>query len=557
MLGVDKGIMEEIASDLGANIVGYLRLTEMYQLEFNEPKSYNQLEDIIENLEGYSFVNYASLNYVEYSEFMFCPSEAYTDNWNTNSPDGQNWGLEALNLPSAWDYQDRFKQTVKVGVCDSSFDSNHPDVKFKKIINNVFVDKDNHGTHVAGTIGAEFNNNIGVSGVSTDVELYGYCKESLLSSLATESEQYTNLIINNVKVINISYGFLNQSVYLASIGDNKVTKRINKSAKILAANLKNLILNGYDFLIINAAGNSSNKYYKPSLGSYDGYEECAISDPDGTYLQYADAKYSYYANAIEDEMVKSRVIVVGSAMHELDNGSTKYYIADSSGRGPRVDVYAPGQDIYSAANTEINTDEYMYMSGTSMATPHIAGLAALIWQANPTLTATQVKNIILNSKGHEVFERNTNNTDVYYMPDAEICIKTALGEPGGVSIEDNDMPKGTVSGKVTDDKGNSLSDVTIVLVRTNFGQANLKDYYYTVTTNQNGEYECTVPIGTYEINAYASSTKYLPVRINGIVVNPEETNYIETIKMGPLPASVFWHRVASIQGKVYNPEFDT
>lgn len=554
MHGVDKSIIEAIASELGAEIVGYLKYTEMYQFEFTENKTYKQLESIIDEIEKYSFINYASLNYVEYSESMYTPNDPYTDSWNINMPDGDNWGLEALKLPRVWDYKDHFKQTVKVGVFDSSFDSNHPDVKFKKILNNIFVSKDHHGTHVSGIIGATFDNSIGVSGVATDVELYGYCEQGVLSVLATESEKYTNLIVNNVKVINISYGFADQSVYLASTGNQKVIKRIEKEAKVLASNLKNLIVSGYDFLIVNAAGNSSNRYFKPDKFSYDGYKQCEDTDTGAVYLKYADAKYSYYANAIEDDLLKSRIIVVGNAEHEIVNGSTRYYVAADSGRGDRVDVYAPGTDIYSTANTEVGNEEYKYMSGTSMAAPHITGLAALIWQANPTLRTTEVKEIIVKSQenGHEVFERDTAITDVYHMPNAEVCIKTALGKPGGIMNEDAELPKGTIKGKVTDEESNALSDITVVLVRTSYGQANLKDYYYTVKTDQSGEYECTVIGGTYEINAYDSESKYLPVRVNGNVVSPEETLYMETIKLGKVPFSVIWNRAVSVQGKVYN-----
>ena len=58
-----------------------------------------------------------------------------------------------------------------------------------------------------------------------------------------------------------------------------------------------------------------------------------------------------------------------------------------------VDVAAPGSDIYST----IPGGEYASLSGTSMATPHVSGLAALVWLYRPELAATQVKDIILRS----------------------------------------------------------------------------------------------------------------------------------------------------------------
>jgi subtilisin family serine protease len=55
-----------------------------------------------------------------------------------------------------------------------------------------------------------------------------------------------------------------------------------------------------------------------------------------------------------------------------------------------VDVFAPGQSIYST----IPNNEYAYFDGTSMASPVCAGMAALIWSRNPSLTAKDVKMII-------------------------------------------------------------------------------------------------------------------------------------------------------------------
>ena len=67
--------------------------------------------------------------------------------------------------------------------------------------------------------------------------------------------------------------------------------------------------------------------------------------------------------------------------------------ASSSNFGDWVDVSAPGVAIYS---TYLN-NQYRYMSGTSMATPVVSGIAALIWSLNPNPTNLQVKDMILNS----------------------------------------------------------------------------------------------------------------------------------------------------------------
>jgi subtilisin family serine protease len=67
--------------------------------------------------------------------------------------------------------------------------------------------------------------------------------------------------------------------------------------------------------------------------------------------------------------------------------------AFSSNYGDWLDVSAPGVAIYST----YPNNQYRYMSGTSMATPVVSGIAALIWSLNPDQTNLQVKDLILNS----------------------------------------------------------------------------------------------------------------------------------------------------------------
>ena len=100
MLGVDKSTVEGIAESLGAKVVGYIPLAEMYQVEFEGAKTYDELNNAIFEFESYSFISYAVLNYVEEAEATYYPSEGYTDPWNVGYPDGQNWGLEAMKVPS-------------------------------------------------------------------------------------------------------------------------------------------------------------------------------------------------------------------------------------------------------------------------------------------------------------------------------------------------------------------------------------------------------------------------------------------------------------------------
>jgi hypothetical protein len=73
--------------------------------------------------------------------------------------------------------------------------------------------------------------------------------------------------------------------------------------------------------------------------------------------------------------------------------------SDFSNFGPRLDVAAPGGQFSPSAGQIYSTlpGGYGYLFGTSMATPHVAGLAALIWSFNPSLSGSEVRNIIQNT----------------------------------------------------------------------------------------------------------------------------------------------------------------
>ncbi len=92
--------------------------------------------------------------------------------------------------------------------------------------------------------------------------------------------------------------------------------------------------------------------------------------------------------------VLSNFIVVGASTHHVN----EKIMNESSNFGKKeVDVFAPGDSLYLASSSKDRTIKYEYVSGTSFATPIVSGIAALILSHYPSLTASQVKQIIMDS----------------------------------------------------------------------------------------------------------------------------------------------------------------
>lgn len=268
--------------------------------------------------------------------------------------DGQQWDMRKINLENAWNIQ-KGKINVTVGVIDTGVDTTNEDLKgvVKKGENEITgnsdtMDDQGHGTHVAGTIAALTNNGIGVSSVS-----WGNNK-------------------NGVRIL---------PVKVCGSDGNCVTSDIVKGVKY-AANNGAKIIN----LSISGAG------------------ECGTSNPfdfNNVYnsaISYARSKGALVVVAAGNEGQNasqvipakcSGVLVVGAT--NPDNGR---WIGPSkqSNFGSLIKISAPGENILSTGMG--NT--YVTKSGTSMAAPHVSGLAALLLSYKPNLTPDQLTSCIIN-----------------------------------------------------------------------------------------------------------------------------------------------------------------
>src|SRR5665213_736986 len=211
--------------------------------------------------------------------------------------------------------------------------------------NDVMGPDAHHGSHVSGIIGAVRNNQIGINGVADHVQIMSV---RVVPDGDERDKDVANGIRyaadNGARVINMSFGkgYSPQK----SVVDDAVKYAMSR-----------------DVLIVHAAGNEG-----VDLDSTDNF-------PNRRYAQGGEA---------------GAWIEVGAS--DMKDDST--LVANFSNYGKtNVDVFAPGVQIYSTTPGS----QYDYYSGTSMASPVVAGLAALIREYYPKLTALQVKDIILQS----------------------------------------------------------------------------------------------------------------------------------------------------------------
>ncbi len=263
----------------------------------------------------------------------------------------QQWGMDKINAPRAWYCGFQGSSDVVVAVIDSGVDMDHPEFTGKLVAGKDWANDDNwpdddhgHGTHVAGIVGAIGNNGAGVAGVAWNTRIMP------LKTLDADGSGWVSWSIqavlwaadNGADVINMSLG----STYRSDAFQQAVN-----------------YAHGKGVLVVASAGNCGDGAYTTN--------GCDYQDQPS------------YPGAYDN--------VVAVASTAADNTRSSF-----STRGSYVDVAAPGSEIYSTFLVDA-FGGYREMSGTSQASPHVAGLAALIKAAQPALTPAQITSAVQNS----------------------------------------------------------------------------------------------------------------------------------------------------------------
>jgi thermitase len=259
----------------------------------------------------------------------------------------QQYGPQRIQANLAWDIWQP-QRTVYIAIIDTGIDSNHPDLTNKmrrhsngavygwNTLNNTTnaLDDNGHGTHCAGIAAAEINNGVGIAGVAA------------WNPNVANSRAYVQLM--PVKVLSSS----------GSGTLDAVARGITWAAD-----------NGAHILSLSLGAGSGAQQLQDAV-NYAWTRGCLVVAAAGNGGSSSPQYPAYYTNCI--------------AVAATDSSDR---LASFSQYGSWVDIAAPGVGILST----IPNSRYASYDGTSMACPHVAGAAAVLWSHNPSLTNAQLR----------------------------------------------------------------------------------------------------------------------------------------------------------------------
>ena len=358
----------------------------------------------IQKLKKERHIEYAEPNYKRIP-LVVSPNDP---NW------AQQWGMAKISMPDAWEIN-KGSPNVTVAVIDTGVDYTHPDLVANIWSNTAEISGNNmdddgdtriddirgwnfycpenretyscpgnndpmdtwgHGTNLAGVIGAVGNNGAGVAGVNWNVKIMPLRFMYSSGTVAAEVKAIDYAIQMGARVINASYG------------DDTFSFAEYEAIKHAA---------DHGILFVAAAGNGG---YNHIGDNNDNTERCTklseeLSEEANKDVYILQPCYRNYPASYSIENVIDTVTypplsnIISVAALTSSDALTSY----SNYGATSVHLGAPGSSIYSTA---LNGG-YQSMSGTSLATPFVSGVAALLWSQRPGATYTQIKEAILQS----------------------------------------------------------------------------------------------------------------------------------------------------------------
>jgi subtilisin family serine protease len=279
---------------------------------------------------------------------------------------GLTWGLRELGIPDMW--QTTRGAQIRVAVLDTGVFGDHPalagrvqdfvmiDPLGRRIQTSISFDGGQHGTHVCGTIaGGKAYDQVSI-GVAPEADLIVAAVLVGDSTLRTLIEGISWAIEQGADVINMSLGFSYFEPLFTEVFD--------------------ILIKQYGILPVVAVGNENHGNSSSPGNAYNAFSVGAL-----------------------EKLPRNRVNIAPFS----SGASLVFPGAEPNALVIKPDVVAPGVQVFSCIPPEKRPDgiyEYTYMDGTSMATPHTAGVAALLMSAFPAADVEQIMAVLKETARH-------------------------------------------------------------------------------------------------------------------------------------------------------------
>jgi subtilisin family serine protease len=292
----------------------------------------------------------------------------YAELGNQENKDGMTWGLKELGIPEVWGATKNKGKGIKVAVLDTGVHGEHTalaervkdfvviDPLGRRIKANPAFDCGSHGTHVCGTIaGGKTASGVSI-GVAPEATLFVAGVLVGDATLQTLIEGMAWAIEKGADIINMSLGFTYYEPLFAMVFD--------------------MLIDQYGIMPVVAIGNENHGNSSSPGNAYNAFSIGAV-----------------------EKIPRGKIDIPFFS----SGASLVFPGAERGALVTKPDVVAPGVQVFSCIppqRTPEGTFEYTYMDGTSMATPHVAGVAALLMAAKPQAQVSQVINALKDTARH-------------------------------------------------------------------------------------------------------------------------------------------------------------
>ena len=336
-------------------------------------------------------------------------ADSQLNDFTPDEGDANAWGLSAIGAVEAQTV-DVPRAPVTVAVMDTGIDPDHKDLKDRIDasrsvgcqVNGIpnqdpsaWKDDHYHGTHVAGTIAAS-HNGYGVDGVAPDATLIAIKTSNKAGSFYPEyvACAFDWAAEHNVDVSNSSYYMDPYAFWMPN--------EASQAAGLEAASRAVRYSKEHGVVNFAAEGNSNDDHDNPTTDNE------SPNDVEGAAVERNVAGGIDVPAMLNDSVLSVSALKLPTG---ADPATAKLERAGFSNYGKNsVDVAAPGQRIWSTMPTWEKDPPFGYLSGTSMASPHAAGVAALVKEIHPDYTADEVIALVKKQAGY-TYDRLAEPTD--------------------------------------------------------------------------------------------------------------------------------------------------